>query len=98
MSSFIDGILRVVNPTQFQAIYRFGIWVHQDLDGDDYWRVVGYARSDSGNWMGQTDFTIGSETTIEHPVDGGTHITREYDQPEDRYRFEIYNLLAWFTC
>jgi hypothetical protein len=88
----VDGILRVVNPTQFPATYRLSISLYQDMYADDVWRLIELA------WFDSTDWTIGSETTIEHPVDGGTHITREYDQPEDRYRFEIYNLLAWFTC
>jgi hypothetical protein len=71
--------------------------------GDDVWRSVAIPSSlQDGTWnvlwLGQTDWTIGPETTIEHLVDGGSIITREYDQPEDHYRFEISNLLAWFTC
>ena len=89
VTTTMQGTLRVVNPTDKKATYRYGIRAYRDEFLTDIVKLAG---------DGDRDLTVDPGQVIELPIELKSYFEGQKDNPEDHYRCALVNEGVWFTC
>ena len=91
VTTTMRGTLRVVNPTDKKATYRYGIRAYRDAAVIDVVKIA-------DPYIFNRDLTVEPGETIELPVESTIDLDGQRDNPGDHYRFELVNEGVLFDC
>jgi hypothetical protein len=89
VTTTMQGIVRVENPTDKPATYRYGIRAYRD---EALMRIVKVAGD------GDRDLTVDPGQVHELPIETRIHLDGQRDNLDDHYRFQLVNEGVFFEC